>query len=93
MAPGVFNRPINGECFFIYVEQVLVPSLQPRDLVVMDSLGSHKARAINDAIATADARLVFLPACSSDLNPIEQTFSKIKSVLRKPWDRSELSKV
>jgi transposase len=87
-APGVFDGPINGECFLSYVEQVLVPSLRPRDIVVMDNLGSHKARAIRDAITQAGARLVFLPAYSPDLNPIEQTFSKIKSVLRRAMGRT-----
>ena len=72
-APGVFDGPINGECFLSYGEQVLVPCLRPRDIVVMDSLGSHKARAIRDTIAKAGARLVFHPTYSPDLNPIEQT--------------------
>jgi transposase len=87
-APCVFDGPINGECFFHYVEQILVPSLRPRDIVVMDNLGSHKGQATKDAIAKAGARLVFLPAYSPDLNPIEQTFSKVKSVLRKSMGRS-----
>lgn len=65
-----------------------MPSLRPRDIVVMGNLGSHKARAIRQAIARAGARLVFLPAYSPDLNPIEQTFSKIKSVLRKAMGRT-----
>lgn len=87
-APGVFDGPINGECFLSYVEQVLVPSLKPGDVVVMDNLGSHKAKAVRDAITKAGARLIFLPAYSPDLNPIEQTFSKIKSVLRKAMGRT-----
>ena len=87
-APCVFDGPINGECFLSYVEQVLVPNLRPRDIVVMDNLASHKARATRDAIAKAGARLIFLPAYSPDLNPIEQTFSKIKSVLRKAMGRT-----
>jgi transposase len=87
-APGVFDGPINGECFLSYVEQVLVPSLKPGDVVVMDNLGSHKAKATRDAIKSAGARLIFLPAYSPDLNPIEQTFSKIKSVLRKAMGRT-----
>jgi transposase len=87
-APGVFDGPINGECFLSYVEQVLVPSLNPGDVVVMDNLGSHKAKATRDAIKNAGARLIFLPAYSPDLNPIEQTFSKIKSVLRKAMGRT-----
>jgi transposase len=87
-APGVFDGPINGECFLAYVEQVLVPSLKAGDVVVMDNLGSHKANATRDAITRAGARLIFLPAYSPDLNPIEQTFSKIKSVLRKAMGRT-----
>lgn len=82
-APCVFDGPINGECFLAYVEQVLVPSLRPRNIVVMDNLGSHKAQATKDAIERAGARLIFLPPYSPDLNPIKQTFSKIKCVLRK----------
>jgi transposase len=87
-APGVFNGPINGDCFLAYVEQVLVPTLKPGDVVVMDNLGSHKGKAVRAAITKAGARLIFLPAYSPDLNPIEQTFSKIKSVLRKTMGRT-----
>ena len=87
-APGVFDGPINGERFLSYVEQVLVPSLKPGDVVVMDNLGRHKAKATRHAIQAAGARLIFLPAYIPDLNPIEQTFSKIKSVLRKAMGRT-----
>lgn len=87
-APCVFDGPINGECCLSYVEQILVPVLKLRDVVVMDNLGSHKSRAIKQAIANAGARLIFLPAYSPDFNPIEQTFSKIKSVLRKAMGRT-----
>ena len=83
-APCVFDGPINGECFLHYVEQVLVPCLRQDDIVVMDNLGKpYKAEAIRLAIAKAGVRLVFLPPYSPDLNPIEQSFSKIKHVLRK----------
>lgn len=80
--------PSSGECFLHYVEQILVPSLRPRDIVVLDNLGSHKAEATRLAIAKAGARIVFLPPYSPDLNPIEQTFSKIKHTLRKSMGRS-----
>ncbi|MFN0195021.1 MAG: transposase [Aestuariivirga sp.] len=85
---GAFDGPINGEYFLSHVEQVLVPSLRPRDVVVMDNLGSHKVRTIKDAIAATGARLVFLPAYSPDLNPIEQIFSKFKCVLRRAMGRT-----
>jgi len=77
-APCVFDGPINGISFLAYVEQCLVPTLRPGDIVVMDNLGSHKAKAVRRAIQAAGARLWFLPPYSPDLNPIEQTFAKIK---------------
>lgn len=81
-APCVFDGPINGTCFKAYVEQVLVPTLRPGDIVIMDNLGSHKAKVIRSTIKTAGARLWFLPPYSPDLNPIEQTFSQIKHWMR-----------
>ena len=89
-APCVIDGPINGESFRAYVEQVLVPTLQPGDIVVMDNLGSHKGIAIRRAIRAVDARLVFLPPYSPDLNPIEQVFAKLKSCSARP--RSARSK-
>jgi len=87
-APCVFDGPINGDCFRAYVEQLLVPALKPGDIVVMDNLGSHKSRAVREAIRDAGARLWFLPKYSPDLNPIEQTFSKIKHWMRQAQKRS-----
>jgi len=55
----------------------------PGDIVVMDNLGSHKSRAVRAAIRAAKAKLFFLPAYSPDLNPIEQAFAKMKTLLRK----------
>jgi len=81
-APCVFDGPINGRCFQAYVEQQLVPVLEPGDIVIMDNLGSHKARAIRKMIHAAGARLWFLPPYSPDLNPIEQAFAKIKHWMR-----------
>lgn len=87
-APCVFDGPINGECFRLYVEQMLVPCLRPGDIVIMDNLGSHKAEAIRAAIRKAGARLLFLPPYSPDLNPIEQVFSKLKHFMRIAQGRS-----
>lgn len=81
-APCVFDGPINGECFRAYVEQLLIPTLKPGDIVIVDNLGSHKSRAVRDAIKAAGARLWFLPPYSPDLNPIEQTFAKVKHWMR-----------
>jgi transposase len=82
-APCVIDGPINGVSFRAYVEQVLVPILAPGDIVVLDNLGSHKSRAVRAAIRAVKAKLFFLPAYSPDLNPIEQAFAKMKTLLRK----------
>jgi len=88
-APWVIDGPINGAIFKTYVEEVLVPTLRSNDVVILDNLGSHKAPAIRNAIRAAGARLLFLPAYSPDLNPIEQVFSKLKHLLRKAAERSK----
>ena len=87
-APCVIDGPINGQSFLAYVEQVLVPTLEPGDVVVMDNLGSHKRQAIRRTLRAARAKLLFLPAYSPDLNPIEQVFAKLKTLLRKAEPRS-----
>ena len=81
-APCVFDGPINGECFRAYVEQQLLPILEPGDIVVMDNLGSHKSAAVRRMVRAAGARLWYLPPYSPDLNPIEQAFAKIKHWMR-----------
>ena len=87
-APCVIDGPINGESFRAYVEQFLVPTLQPGDIVVMDNLGWHKGRIIRRLIRAAGAQLFFLPPYSPDLNPIEQVFAKLKTLLRKADERT-----
>jgi transposase len=82
-APCLFDGPINGERFLAYVQQALVPTLEPGDIVVLDNLGSHKGKAVRQAIRKAGAKLIFLPKYSPDLNPIEQVFAKLKALLRK----------
>lgn len=87
-APCVLDGPINGQSFTAYVEQFLVPTLAPGDVVVMDNLGSHKGTAVRKAIRRVGARLIFLPPYSPDLNPIEQMFAKLKLLLRKAAERT-----
>jgi len=87
-APWLLSGPINGAKFRLYVEKVLVPTLQPGDIVVMDNLGSHKGLAVRHAIRAAGAKLFFLPKYSPDLNPIEQVFAKLKHLLRNAAARS-----
>jgi transposase len=87
-APCVVDGPINGQSFTAWVEQFLVPTLAPGDIVIMDNLGSHKGIAVRKAIRAARAHLLFLPPYSPDLNPIEQVFAKLKLLLRKAAERS-----
>ncbi|MEE8445398.1 MAG: IS630 family transposase [Alphaproteobacteria bacterium] len=87
-APCVLDGPINGQSFLAYVEQFLVPTLSPGDIVIMDNLGSHKGRPVRRAIRAAGAKLLFLPPYSPDLNPIEQVFAKLKTLLRKADERT-----
>ena len=87
-APWLLDGPINGERFQVYVEHVLTPTLGAGDIVIMDNLGSHKARAVRQTIQQTGAKLIFLPKYSPDLNPIEQVFAKLKHLLRKAQARS-----
>ena len=87
-APCVIDGPINGVTFTAWIEQFLAPTLKPGDVVVMDNLGSHKGKAVRQAIRAAGARLLFLPPYSPDLNPIEQVFAKLKTLLRKADERT-----
>jgi transposase len=87
-APCVIDGPFNGQSFLAYVEQVLVPTLSPGDIVIIDNLGSHKGKAVRRVIRAAGAKLFFLPPYSPDLNPIEQVFAKLKTLLRKAAERT-----
>ena len=87
-APCVIDGAMNGNVFLAYVEQVLAPTLKPGDLVIMDNLGSHKVAGVREAIEACGASLIYLPPYSPDLNPIEQAFAKLKSLLRKEAARS-----
>jgi transposase len=82
-APMVLDGAMTGAAFSAYVEQVLVETLTPGDVVVMDNLPAHKSAAARAAIQAAGAKLVFLPPYSPDFNPIEQAFSQVKATLRR----------
>jgi transposase len=88
VAPMVLDGPINSIAFQAYVDQVLVPELEPGDIVVMDNLGSHKGAGIRAAIEAAGASLLYLPPYSPDFNPIENAFAKLKAMLRKAAERT-----
>jgi transposase len=87
-APCVIDGPINGARFVTYVTAFLLPSLKAGDIVIMDNLGSHKGKAVRQAIRSVGAKLFFLPPYSPDLNPIEQVFAKLKHWLRRSAERT-----
>ena len=87
-APMVLDGAMHGAAFLAYVEQVLVPSLVPGDIVMMDNLPAHKLAAVRQAIEAAGAELRFLPPYSPDFNPIEMAFSKLKAFLKKAAART-----
>jgi transposase len=88
VAPCLLDGPINRDAFEAYVEQVLVPTLRPGDIVIMDNLSSHKGPAVRRMIEAAGAELLYLPPYSPDLNPIENAFAKLKALLRKAAERT-----
>jgi transposase len=87
-APAVFDGPIDTDSFRAYVEQVLVPTLRPGDVVVLDNLAVHKQPEVRTAIEAVGAQLRFLPPYSPDFNPIELAFAKLKAFLRAARPRS-----
>jgi transposase len=82
-APLVLDGAMNGDAFRAYSEQILAPTLAPGDIVIMDNLGSHKVAGVREAIEARGASLIYLPPYSPDLNPIEQSFAKLKALIRK----------
>ncbi len=82
VSPLVVDGPINGSVFLAWVQQHLCMELRPKDIVVMDNLSAHKVTGISEAIERAGAQVRYLPPYSPDLNPIENLFSKFKSLLR-----------
>ena len=87
-APMVLDGAMHGAAFLAYVEQMLVPTLTPGDIVIMDNLPAHKPTAVRRAIEKAGAELRFLPPYSPDFNPIEKAFSKFKAFLKRVAARS-----
>jgi transposase len=87
-APFVYDGAMNGIVFLTYVEQVLVPTLSPGEVVIMDNLPAHKGKGVRTAIEAAGATLRFLPPYSPDFNPIENLFAKLKALLRAKAERT-----
>jgi transposase len=74
---------IDGPAFLQYVEQILAPTLTPRQIVILDNLSAHRQKQVRRAIEAVGARVVFLPSYSPDFNPAEQAISVIKAALRR----------
>ena len=87
-APMALDGAMNGPSFLAYVEQILAPTLQRGDIVIMDNVQTHKVDGVRQAVEAVGARLLYLPAYSPDLNPIEQAFAKLKALLRKACART-----
>jgi len=87
-AAMLLDGAADGVSFQVYVEHILVPTLRPRQLVIMDNLSVHKQVPIRAAIEAAGCRVLFLPSYSPDFNPIELAFSKIKAYLRRVGART-----
>jgi transposase len=85
---ATIDGAVNQQVFEAFVEQVLIKSLKPGDLVIMDNLSSHKGVKVRELMASAGARVLYLPPYSPDLNPIELAFSKLKQLLRSAAHRS-----
>ena len=82
-AAEVLDGAMNKQRLEAYVRDILCPTLQEGDLVVWDNLPAHKSQIAKELIEAKGATLLPLPPYSPDLNPIEMSFSKLKSVLRK----------
>jgi transposase len=88
VAPMVLDNPINGDWFEAYRTQVLIPELQPGDVVIEDYLWVHERASVREKIDTAGATLRFLPPYSSDFNSNKKAFSRLKAMLRKAGERT-----
>jgi len=82
LASMSIESPTDGDVFLAFVEQALVPRLQPGHVVVLDNLAAHKVEGVRELIESCGAQLLYLPPYSPDFNPVEQAWSKLKQLLR-----------
>ena len=85
----VVDGATDKDVFKAYVQHILLPTLRPGDIVIMDNLSAHKNQEVKDLIESVGAEIWFLPPYSPDLNPIEKMWSKIKAILRTLKARTE----
>ena len=84
----IFQGGTTGDKFPTYLKDVLIPTLRPGDIVVMDNLRTHHIQAVSELLHGAGADVLYLPPYSPDLNPIEKLWAKMKAILRKLCVRS-----
>jgi transposase len=84
----IIEGSANAVAFERYVEEILAPSLTAGQIVIMDNLAAHKGKKVEELIQTRGCQVLFLPAYSPDFSPIEETFSKLKTVLRRAGART-----
>ena len=88
LAPMLLPCPMTGELFKQWLEEALIPELEPGSIVVVDNLPAHKVAGVRECLEQAGMGLLYLPPYSPDLNPIEQFFAKLKALLRRMAPRS-----
>ncbi len=79
---------MTGPAFLYYVKHILIPELEPEQIVVMDNLSCHKMQDVKDAFESAGVEYIFLPPYSPDFNPIEECWSKFKAILKREAART-----
>ena len=87
-APFLVDGPVDAEVFLVYLEQVLMPCLQPGDTLILDNLSTHKVQGVEPLLRAKGVKLRYLPPYSPDLNPIESAFAKLKAHLRQAAART-----
>jgi transposase len=87
-APFMFEGAMNQEIFDMYLDYVLIPDMQPGEVLLLDNLSSHKLPDLEERLAKHGIRVIFLPPYSPDFNPIEKCWSKVKAALRRAKART-----
>jgi transposase len=82
-APLVLSGAVNGTVFYGYIQDCVVPTLRPGDILFMDNLSAHKVAGLDELIRSCSAHLIYLPPYSPDFNPIELAWSMVKTILRR----------
>ena len=88
IAPWVIKGAMDGQAFAAYIREVLVPEIEPRTVVILDNLATHRNKEAEAALKAHGCWFLYLPPYSPDLNPIEMAYSKLKAHLRRAAARS-----